>query len=161
MPSPALYRPVASGPLTCSSTRSIGRRPLDTRPLTSEILAGMTVVGATGEKPPPGAGTTQCGDGDVGVIGGEGVAEGQREKHAEWRAALRLRIEQAGEEHRFRCRLSPPDRLAAPISRVKSSASGAMGATRTPACVGKGGCYSLTQNGRDVSRGDASPRRYM
>jgi hypothetical protein len=51
------------------------------------------VVGATGEKPPPGA-------------------ERQREKHAEWRAALRLGIKQAGEEHRFRCRLSPPDCLA-------------------------------------------------
>ena len=48
----------------------------------------------------------------VGVVGGEGVAEGQREKHAEWRTALRLSVEQAGEEHRFRCRLSPPDCLA-------------------------------------------------
>jgi hypothetical protein len=65
-----------------------------------------------GKKPSPGAGAAQCGDGDVGVVGGEAVAEGQREKHAEWRAALRLRIEQPGEEHRFRCRLSPPDRLA-------------------------------------------------
>ena len=43
MPSPALYRPVSSGPLTCTSTTSIGRRPLDTRPLISEILAGMTL----------------------------------------------------------------------------------------------------------------------
>ena len=38
----------------------------------------------------------------VGVVGGEAVAEGQREKHAKWRAALSLRIKQAGEEHRFR-----------------------------------------------------------
>jgi hypothetical protein len=70
------------------------------------------VVGAGGEKPPPGAGAAQCGDGDVGVVGAEAVAEGQREKHTEWRAALRLRIKQAGEEHRFRRRLSPPDCLA-------------------------------------------------
>ena len=28
------------------------------------------VVGAAGEKPPPGAGAAQCGDGDVGVVGG-------------------------------------------------------------------------------------------
>jgi hypothetical protein len=46
------------------------------------------------------------------VVGGEAVAEGQREKNAEWRAALRLRIKQAGEEYRFRRRLSPPDCLA-------------------------------------------------
>src|ERR1700731_879356 len=39
------------------------------------------VVGAIGKKPPPGAGAAQCGDGEVGVVGGEGVAEGQREKH--------------------------------------------------------------------------------
>ena len=71
------------------------------------------VVGTIGKKPPPGAGAAQCGNGDVGVVGGEGVVEGSaRKTHAEWRAALRLRIEQAGEEHRFRCRLSPPDRLA-------------------------------------------------
>jgi hypothetical protein len=50
----------------------------------------------------------------------------QREKHAEWRPALRLRIEQPGEEHRFRCRLSPPDRLARTDQPGKSSASGAM-----------------------------------
>jgi len=108
MPSPALYRPVSSGPLTCSSTTSIGSRPLDTRPLISEILAGMT-LSAAGEKPPPGAGAAQCGDGDFGVVGAKGVAEGQREKHAEWRTALRLSVEQASEEHRLRCRLSPPD----------------------------------------------------
>ena len=70
------------------------------------------VVGAIGEKPPPGAGAAQCGDGDVRVVGGEAVAEGQREKHAKWRAALSLRIKQAGEEHRFRRRLRPPDCLA-------------------------------------------------
>ena len=33
-------------------------------------------------------------------------------KDAEWRTALRLGIEQAGEEHRFRRRLGPPDCLA-------------------------------------------------
>src|SRR6202022_32850 len=70
------------------------------------------VVGAIGEKPPPGAGAAQCGDRDVGVVGAKGVAEGHREKQAEWRTALRLSVEQAGEEHRFRCRLSPPDCLA-------------------------------------------------
>ena len=70
------------------------------------------VVGAAGEKPPPGAGAAQCGDGDVGVAGAKAVAECQREKHAEWRAALRLGIEQAGEEYRFRRRLSPADCLA-------------------------------------------------
>src|SRR6516225_130359 len=43
MPSPALYRPVSSGPLTCSSTTSIGRRPEATRLLISEILAGTTL----------------------------------------------------------------------------------------------------------------------
>ena len=71
------------------------------------------VVGTIGKKPPPGAGAAQCGNGDVGVVGGEGVVEGSaRKTHAEWRTALRLSVEQAGEEHRFRCRLSPPDRLA-------------------------------------------------
>jgi hypothetical protein len=34
---------VSSGPPTCSSTTSIGRRPLDTRPLISEIFAGITL----------------------------------------------------------------------------------------------------------------------
>src|SRR3984893_2233087 len=70
------------------------------------------VIAAPGGKPPPVAGAAQCGDRDVGVVGAKGVAEGQREKQAEWRTALRLRVEQAGEEHRFRCRLSPPDGLA-------------------------------------------------
>src|ERR1700730_3884715 len=70
------------------------------------------VIAAPGGKPPPVAGAAQCGDRDVGVVGAKGVAEGQREKQAEWRTALRLRVEQAGEEHRFRCRLSPPDCLA-------------------------------------------------
>jgi hypothetical protein len=28
----------------------------------------MTVVGATGEKPPPGAGATQCGDGPEAIF---------------------------------------------------------------------------------------------
>src|SRR6266481_6080453 len=55
------------------------------------------VVGAAGEKPSPCAGAAQCGDGDVGVVGGEAVAEGQREKNAEWRATLRLRVKQAGD----------------------------------------------------------------
>src|SRR4029077_6914923 len=49
---------------------------------------------------------------DVRVVGGEAVAEGQREKNAEWRATLRLRVKQAGEEHRFCRRLAPPDCLA-------------------------------------------------
>jgi hypothetical protein len=80
MPSPALYRPVSSGPLTCSSTRSIGRRPLDQAADIGNI-GRHDVVGAIGKKPPPGAGAAQCGDGDVEVVGGEGVAEGQREKH--------------------------------------------------------------------------------
>jgi len=80
MPSPALYRPVSSGPLTCSSTMSIGRRPLDTRPANIGNIGRHDVVGAAGEKPSPGAGAAQRGDGDVGVAGGEGVAEGQREK---------------------------------------------------------------------------------
>src|SRR6202011_2006526 len=77
-----------------------------------ENIGRYDVVAAAGEKPPPGAGAAQCGDGDVGVVGAKGVAEGQREKHAEWRAALRLGIEQAGEEHRLRRRLGPPDCLA-------------------------------------------------
>src|SRR6202011_2494549 len=75
-------------------------------------IGGYDVVGAAGKKPPPGAGAAQCGHCDVGVVGAKGVAEGQREKHAEWRTALRLSVEQAGEEHRFRRRLSPPDCLA-------------------------------------------------
>src|ERR1700736_1277962 len=70
------------------------------------------VVGAAGEKPPPGAGAAQCGDDNVGVIRGEAVAEGQREKNAEWRATLRLRVKQADEEHWFCRRLGPPDCLA-------------------------------------------------
>src|ERR1700730_5138169 len=82
------------------------------------------VVGAVGEKPPPGAGAAQCGDSDVRVVGGEAVTEGQREKNAEWRAALRLRVKQAGEEHRLRRRLGPSDFFPRPgrswgkISRV-------------------------------------------
>ena len=40
---PGIVPPRCDRPLTCSSTRSIGRRPLDTRPLISEILAGMTL----------------------------------------------------------------------------------------------------------------------
>src|SRR6202048_930677 len=112
MPSPALYRPVASGPLTCSSTRSIGRRPLDTRPLISEILAGMTLSPRPAKKRRPAPAPPTAGTGTVGGVGAKGVAEGQREKQAEWRTTLRLSVEQAGEEHRFRCRLSPPDCLA-------------------------------------------------
>jgi hypothetical protein len=46
------------------------------------------------------------------VVGAKSVAEGQREKHAEWRTTVHLSVEQAGEEHWFRCRLSPPDCLA-------------------------------------------------
>jgi hypothetical protein len=45
------------------------------------------------------------------MAGGECCAERQREKHSEWRAALRLGIEHAGEKHRFRRRLGPADCL--------------------------------------------------
>ena len=70
------------------------------------------VVGAAGKKPPPGAGAAQCGDCDVGMAGRECLAECQREEHAEMRAPLRLGIEQAREEYRFRRSLSPADCIA-------------------------------------------------
>jgi hypothetical protein len=70
------------------------------------------VIGAAGKKTPPGAGAAQCGERDVGMAGGECFAEGQREEHAEWRAALGLGIEHASEEHRFRRCFGPTDCLA-------------------------------------------------
>jgi hypothetical protein len=70
------------------------------------------VIGAPGKKPPPGVGAAQRADGDVGMAGSECHAECQREEHAEVRAALRLGIEQAREEYRFRRSLSPADCLA-------------------------------------------------
>ena len=46
------------------------------------------------------------------MAGSECLAECQREEHAEVRAAVRLGIEQAREEYRFRRSLSPADCLA-------------------------------------------------
>src|ERR1700757_132493 len=46
------------------------------------------------------------------MAGGECVAECQRKKHSELRAALRLGIKYAGEKHWLRRRLGPADRLA-------------------------------------------------
>jgi Asp-tRNA(Asn)/Glu-tRNA(Gln) amidotransferase A subunit family amidase len=51
------------------------------------VILRHDVTGVAGEKPPPGAGAAQCGDGDVGMAGGECIAERQREENAERRAA--------------------------------------------------------------------------
>src|SRR5438477_3513248 len=126
MPSPALYRPVSSGPLTCSSTRSIGRRPLDTRPLISEIFAGMTLSArpAKNRRPalaPPNAVTVTLGwpaaKASLKVSAKNTRNGGQR---SAWASSKRVR--NAGSAVASVHPIVSPAR----ISRVKSSASGAI-----------------------------------
>src|SRR5260370_24052189 len=83
------------------------------------------VVGAIGKKPPPGAGAAQCGD--VGVVGGEAVAEGQREKHTRNGGQRSPRASSnPGRNTRSPVASAHPTVSPPPISRVKTNASGAM-----------------------------------
>ena len=113
MPSPALYRPVSSAPLTCSSTRSIGRRPRDTRPLTSEILVGMTLSPRSAKNRRPALAPPNA----VTVTLGWSAAKASLKvsaKNTHGMAGCAPPAHRAGRvrKHRFRCRLSPPDSLA-------------------------------------------------
>src|ERR1700724_4917580 len=118
------------------------------------------VVGAAGEKPPPGAGAAQCGDGDVRVVGGEAIAEGQREKYAEWWAALRLRVKQAGEEHRLRRRLGPSDCLAGTDQLGEIERFGRYGdrGFHAPLRAGISSAHRTSSNRAAALRGKAEPR---
>ncbi len=126
IPSPALYRPVASGPLICSNTISIGRRPVATRLPTSEILAGTTLSAPPGKNrrpalAPPNAVTVTlawlAANASLNVSGKNTLNGGQR---SAWASSMRVRS--------TGCAVASAQPTVSParISWVKSSASGAI-----------------------------------
>src|SRR4029077_10522082 len=98
---------------------------------------------------------------DVRVVGGEAVAEGQREKNAEWRAALRLRVKQAGEEHWFCRRLGPPDCLAGTDQLGEIERFGRYGdrGFHAPLRAGISSAHRTSSNRAAALRGKAEPRQ--
>ena len=126
MPSPALYRPVSSGPDSCTSTMSIGRRPVATRLLTSEILAGTTLLAprAKNRRPalaPPNAVTVtlvwSTANAWLNVSAKNTRKGGQR---SAWASSMRVRSTGSAVAS------AQPTVSPARISWVKSSASGAI-----------------------------------
>jgi hypothetical protein len=83
----------------------------------------MTLSARSAKNRRPALAPAQCGDGDVGVVG-EGVAEGQREKHTRNGSACASsrRVRNTGSAVASAHPIVSPAR----ISRVKSSASGAL-----------------------------------